>query len=181
LSLGASTSTEGNDDTDATFLDIGTYCYRSTLVGADTDRTCAKCSARSSQRYGDRRSGHRSGYRTGRPRHRSGICQYGEGRRSSHGGSGKGRWNNGGKDRQRRVVHRYTRLCLLGAPQGFQAPASQLSTSAAQAGGPLMALSGRKLVSTQCQLLTQSGRRLCLLNAWLRLQSGSTGAGRIST
>jgi hypothetical protein len=115
LSLGASTSTEGNDDTDATFLDIGTYCYRSTLVGADTDRTCAKCSARSSQRYGDRRSGHRSGYRTGRPRHRSGICQYGEGRRSSHGRSGKGRWNDGGKDRQRRVVHRYTRLCLLGA------------------------------------------------------------------
>ena len=97
------------------FSTLALYCYRSTLVGADTDRTCAKCSARSSQRYGDRRSGHRSGYRTGRPRCRSGTCQYGEGRRSSHGRSGKGRWNDGGKDRQRRVVHRYTRLWLLGA------------------------------------------------------------------
>ena len=96
-------------------LTLALTCYRSTLVGADPDRTCAKCSARSSQRYGDRRSGHRSGYWTGRPRHRSGICQYGEGRRSSHGRSGKGRWNDSGKDRQRRVVHRYTRLCLLGA------------------------------------------------------------------
>jgi hypothetical protein len=45
-----------------------------------------------------------------RPRHRSGICQYGEGRGSSYSRSGKGRWNDGGKDRQRRVVHRHTGL-----------------------------------------------------------------------
>ena len=94
----------------------GTYCYRSTLVGAGTDRPVQSAAQGAVEGSGDRRSGHRSGYRTGRPRHRSGSARSGEGRRSSHGRAcGKGRWNDGGKDRQRRVVHRYTRLCLLGA------------------------------------------------------------------